>query len=41
MIIMLLAAAGISAVTTLIKGEKDFADLIIILAVVLINTMYS
>jgi len=41
MIIMLLAAAAISAVTTIIQGENDFADLIIILAVVLINTVLS
>ena len=41
MIIMLLAAAGISAITTLAQGEKDFADLIIILAVVLVNTILS
>ncbi len=44
MIIMLLAAAGISAVTTIIetKGNstiKDWADLLIILFVVIINTV--
>ena len=38
MIIMLLAAAGISAVTSAIQGE-GFADVFIILFVVIVNTI--
>ncbi len=46
MIIMLLAAAGISAVTTLIEKKgaatlEDWADLVIILIVVVINSVLS
>ena len=39
MIIMLICAAGIQVVTTLLSGEKDFVDFFIILAVVIINTI--
>ncbi len=37
MIIMLIAAAGISAATTIYSGERHFTDVVIILAVVIIN----
>ena len=40
MIIMLLAAAGISAVTSIIQGE-NFTDVFIILFVVIVNTILS
>ena len=38
MVIMLIVAAVISAVTGFIQGEPDFADVIIIMAVVIINS---
>ena len=38
MVIMLIAAAAISALTGFIQGEPDFADVIIIMAVVIINS---
>uniref|UniRef100_UPI0027DBF94C HAD-IC family P-type ATPase n=1 Tax=uncultured Parolsenella sp. TaxID=2083008 RepID=UPI0027DBF94C len=38
MVIMLIAAAVISAVTGAIQGEMDFADVIIIMTVVIINS---
>ena len=38
MVIMLIAAAAISAITGAIQGEVDFADVIIIMAVVIINS---
>ena len=38
MVIMLIAAAAISAITGAIQGEIDFADVIIIMAVVIINS---
>ena len=39
MIIMLLTAAGIQMVTTIVSGENDFVDFFIILTVVFINTI--
>ena len=38
MVIMLIVAAAISAITGFIQGEPDFADVIIIMAVVIINS---
>ena len=38
MVIMLIVAAAISAATGFIQGEPDFADVIIIMAVVIINS---
>ena len=38
MVIMLIVAAAISALTGFIQGEPDFADVIIIMAVVIINS---
>ncbi|WP_374110241.1 HAD-IC family P-type ATPase, partial [uncultured Parolsenella sp.] len=38
MVIMLIVAAAISAITGFIQGEPDFADVIIIMAVVVINS---
>ena len=38
MVIMLIVAAAISAITSFIQGEPDFADVIIIMAVVVINS---
>ena len=39
MIIMLITAAGIQLVTTIVSGENDFVDFFIILTVVFINTI--
>ena len=39
MIIMLIAAAVISAVTGMVQGEADFADVIIIMFVVILNSV--
>ncbi len=39
MLIILLAAAGVSAATGMISGENEWADVIIILAVVLLNAI--
>ena len=39
MVIMLIAAAVISALTGMVKGEPDFADVIIIMFVVVVNSV--
>ena len=39
MILMLLGAATIQMITTILSGENDFVDFFIILAVVIINTI--
>ena len=39
MVIMLIVAAVISAVTGMIQGESEWADVIIIMAVVIINSV--
>ena len=39
MLIILLAAAGVSAITGMLSGEGEWADVIIILAVVLLNAI--
>ena len=39
MLIILMAAAGVSAVTGMLSGENEWADVIIILAVVLLNAI--
>lgn len=39
MVIMLIVAAVISALTGMVKGEPDFADVVIIMFVVIVNSV--